>query len=136
PPLGFTFGLGGLVVFPLRVGASTILVEKASPLQLAELIAEFHATVCFTAPTAYRTIVTTGNASLLSTLRRAVSAGEHLGEDTWRAVHEATGLKIIDGLGSTEMLHVFVSAADDDIRPGSTGMPVPGFDACILDENG
>lgn len=136
PPLAFTFGLGGLVVFPMRVGASTILVERSTPVELAQMIADHGATVSFTAPTAYRAMITSGNAGLLSTLRRGVSAGEHLGANTWHAVHEATGLKLIDGIGATEMLHVFISAADDDIRPGATGRPVPGFRARILDAEG
>lgn len=136
PPLAFTFGLGGLLVFPLRAGASTLLVEKATPAELAHLIAERRATVCFTAPTAYRAIITAGHADLLTSLRRAVSAGEHLAASTWHAVHEATGLKLIDGIGSTEMLHVFISAADDSIRPGATGRPVPGYLATILDADG
>jgi 2-aminobenzoate-CoA ligase len=136
PPLAFTFGLGGLVVFPLRVGAATLLVEKATPDQLADLIAEHEVSVCFTAPTAYRAMLTSGKATQLSRLRRAVSAGEHLPAATWRAVHEATGVRLIDGIGATEMLHIFVSASDDEIRPGSTGRPVPGFRATVLDLEG
>jgi 2-aminobenzoate-CoA ligase len=136
PPLAFTFGLGGILVFPLRAGASTLLLEKATPAQLAGHIAEHHVTVCFTAPTAYRAMIAGGDAGLLSSLRRAVSAGEHLSEATWRAFHEATGVRLIDGIGSTEMLHVFISAADDDIRPGSTGRVVPGYEARIVDESG
>jgi 2-aminobenzoate-CoA ligase len=136
PPLAFTFGLGGLVVFPLRVGASTLLIEKASPDQLADLIHEHRVTVCFTAPTAYRAMLTSGKAERLSTLRRAVSAGEHLPAPTWQALFDATGIKLIDGIGSTEMLHIFIAAADDDIRPGSTGRAVPGYIACVLDPEG
>jgi 2-aminobenzoate-CoA ligase len=136
PPLAFTFGLGGLVVFPLRVGASALLVEKATPEQLADLIAEHRVSVCFTAPTAYRAMLVSGRADRISCLRRAVSAGEHLPATTWQAFRDATGLELIDGIGSTEMLHIFISAADDDIRPGATGRPVPGFVATILDENG
>ncbi len=136
PPLAFTFGLGGLVVFPLRVGAATLLVERATPDQLADLIAEHRVTICFTAPTAYRAMIASGHATKLRTLRRAVSAGEHLPEATWHAFHEATGVKLIDGIGSTEMLHIFVSCSDDDIRPGSTGRAVPGYVAMILDANG
>jgi 2-aminobenzoate-CoA ligase len=93
-------------------------------------------TVCVTAPTAYRAMIANGDAALLSSLRRAVSAGEHLSEATWRAFHEATGVRLIDGIGSTEMLHVFISAADDDIRPGATGRAVPGYRARIVDEAG
>jgi 2-aminobenzoate-CoA ligase len=136
PPLAFTFGLGGLVVFPLRVGASTLLVERATPDQLADLIDEHRVTVCFTAPTGYRAMLTAGKAERLSTLRRAVSAGEHLSAATWQAFFDATGIKLIDGIGSTEMLHIFISAADDDIRPGATGRAVPGYIATVLDPEG
>ena len=136
PPLAFTFGLGGLVIFPLRVGAATLLVEKATPDQLADLIAQHRVSICFTAPTAYRAMLTSGKAAQLSQLRRAVSAGEHLPAATWEAVHAATGVRLIDGIGATEMLHIFVSASDDEIRPGSTGRPVPGFRAAILDAEG
>ncbi|HEX5511729.1 MAG TPA: AMP-binding protein [Actinomycetales bacterium] len=136
PPLAFTFGLGGILLFPLRVGASTLLVERATPPELAKLIAEHDVTVCFTAPTAYRAMLGSGGAEKLRSLRRAVSAGEHLPEQTWRAFHEATGVKIIDGIGSTEMLHIFVGAADDDIRPGSTGKAVPGYQAAVVDDDG
>lgn len=136
PPLAFTFGLGGLVVFPLRAGASTLLIEKATPEQLADLIAEHHVSVCFTAPTAYRAMLTAGRADRLSTLRRAVSAGEHLAAGTWQTFFDATGVKLIDGIGATEMLHIFIACADDDIRPGSTGRPVPGYRAVVVDEQG
>lgn len=136
PPLAFTFGLGGLLVFPLRVGAATLLIEKATPAELARHIAEHRATVCVTAPTAYRAMIANGDAALLSTLRRAVSAGEHLSEATWHSFHDATGVRLIDGIGSTEMLHVFISAADDDIRPGATGRAVPGYRARVVDESG
>ena len=133
PPIAFTFGLGGLIVFPLRVGASTLLVEKATPDQLADLIAEHAVTVCFTAPTAYRAMIASGNVDKLQSLRRAVSAGEHLPVATWEAFKDATGVELIDGIGSTEMLHIFISAADEDIRPGATGKPVPGYRAKIVD---
>jgi 2-aminobenzoate-CoA ligase len=136
PPLAFTFGLGGLVVFPMRVGASSLLIERTTPPDLADLIAEHGVTICFTAPTAYRAMLAAGKAEQLRTLRRAVSAGEHLPAATWTAFHEQTGVRIIDGIGSTEMLHIFISAADDDIRPGATGKPVPGYQAMILDATG
>jgi 2-aminobenzoate-CoA ligase len=136
PPLAFTFGLGGLLVFPLRVGASTLLIEKATPDELAELIAEHSVSIVSTAPTAYRAMLASGQAAKLRSLRRAVSAGEHLPESTWRGFHDATGLQLIDGIGSTEMLHVFVSAADDAIRPGATGRAVPGYQATVLDDDG
>jgi len=136
PPLAFTFGLGGLVLFPMRVGAATLLLEKATPDQLADAIEQHGVTVCFTAPTAYRAMLKSGRSPALRTLRRAVSAGEHLPESTWHAFREATGVRLIDGIGSTEMLHIFVSAADDDIRPGATGKPVPGYQAAVLDDKG
>ena len=136
PPLAFTFGLGGLLVFPLRVGASTLLIEKASPDELADLIAEHKVSICSTAPTAYRAMLASGKAASLRSLRRAVSAGEHLPEATWRAFVDATGVGLIDGIGATELLHIFISAADDDIRPGATGVPVPGYQATILDAEG
>jgi 2-aminobenzoate-CoA ligase len=136
PPLAFTFGLGGLLLFPLRAGAAALLLERASPPELADAIDACGATICSTAPTAYRAMLRSGRTASLGRLRRAVSAGEHLPESTWRAVHEATGLRIIDGIGSTEMLHVFVSAADDDIKPGATGRAVPGYQATVLDDHG
>ncbi len=136
PPLAFTFGLGGLLVFPLRAGAATLLIEKASPEDLADEIAKHQVTVCSTAPTGYRAMIAAGKAGQLGSLRRPISAGEHLPESTWRAFHEATGVSLIDGIGSTEMLHVFVSAADDGIRPGATGRAVPGYQATILDGAG
>ncbi|MCT9088949.1 benzoate-CoA ligase family protein [Streptomyces sp. ASQP_92] len=136
PPLAFTFGLGGLVVFPLHVGASTLLVEQATPEQLAELVADRQVTVLLTAPTAYRAIMAAGVTHKLSGLRRCVSAGEALPAKVWEEFHAATGHRIIDGIGATEMLHVFISAADQDIRPGSTGRPVPGYRARIVDEQG
>lgn len=136
PPLAFTFGLGGLVVFPLRFGASALLTERATPIELAQAAAAANASILFTAPTAYRAILKEGRADLLSRLRIGVSAGEHLAEATWHAVHEATGLGLVDGIGATEMLHVFISAAGDDIKPGATGVAVPGYRATILDEDG
>lgn len=136
PPLAFTFGLGALVVFPLRVGASTLLIEKATPAELVGLIEEFGVTICSTAPTAYRAMLGSADVQRLRTLRAAVSAGEHLPEPTWHAFKEATGIRMIDGIGSTEMLHIFISAAGEDIRPGSTGVAVPGYVATIVDETG
>ncbi|MFD3946176.1 AMP-binding protein [Streptomyces sp. NPDC058579] len=136
PPLAFTFGLGGLVVFPLSVGASTLLIEQAAPRQLADLVAEHGVTVLFTAPTAYRAIMAADAVDRLAGLRRCVSAGEALPAAVWEEFHAATGLRIIDGIGATEMLHVFISASDDEIRPGSTGRPVPGYRARVVDEAG
>jgi 2-aminobenzoate-CoA ligase len=136
PPLAFTFGLGGLVVFPLRVGASTLLIEKAAPDELFGLIARHKVSVVFTAPTAYRAALPALAELDVSALRRCVSAGETLPKATSDAFHAATGVRIIDGIGSTEMLHIFISAADEDIRPGSTGKPVPGFTAQIVGPDG
>lgn len=136
PPISFTFGLGGLVVFPLRFGASSLLTERAAPVELAEHAAGADVTILFTAPTAYRAILKAGRGELLSRLRVAVSAGEHLPKETWEAVHNATGIRLVNGIGSTELLHVFISSAGDDIRPGTTGVAVPGYRATILDGDG
>jgi 2-aminobenzoate-CoA ligase len=136
PPLGFTFGLGGLVIFPLRAGASSLLLEQAGPRQLLPAIAEHGVSVLFTAPTAYRALLDGTDRHALSSLRRCVSAGENLPAATWRAWHEATGIRIINGIGATELLHIFISAADDAIRPGTTGVPVPGWQARVVDAAG
>ncbi len=136
PPLAFTFGLGGLLLFPLHAGASTLLVEKAGPAELAALVEEYAVTTCVTAPTAYKAMLSAGLADRLGSLHTAVSAGEHLPLATWEAFREATGVAIIDGIGSTEILHIFVSASGDAIRPGSTGVAVPGYVATVLDADG
>jgi 2-aminobenzoate-CoA ligase len=136
PPLAFTFGLGALLLFPLRAGAATLLLEKATPAELTDYIADHGVTVLSTAPTAYRAMLATGKADKLRGLRRPVSAGENLPAATWQAFYDATGVQIIDGIGSTEMLHIFIAAADDDIRPGSTGKVVPGYSAAVVDRDG
>jgi 2-aminobenzoate-CoA ligase len=136
PPLAFTFGLGALLLFPLRAGAATLLLEKATPAELADYIADHGVTVLSTAPTAYRAMLATGKADRLRGLRRPVSAGENLPAATWQAFYDATGVQIIDGIGSTEMLHIFIAAADDDIKPGSTGKVVPGYTAAVVDQDG
>jgi 2-aminobenzoate-CoA ligase len=136
PPLAFTFGLGGLLLFPLRYGASTVLLEKLTPDLLLAAIAEFRATICFTAPTFYRQMAPLAARHDLSSLTRSVSAGEALPLATRELWQQATGLAMIDGIGATEMLHIFISAAGDQIRPGATGKPIPGYQACILDEHG
>jgi 2-aminobenzoate-CoA ligase len=135
-PLAFTFGLGMLVVFTLRAGACALLTEAASPVQLADLVAEHGVTALATAPTAYKQIVASGHVDRLAGLRVAVSAGEHMAQATWEQIRDAIGLKVIDGIGATEMLHIFISAAGDDIRPGATGKPVAGYRAAILDADG
>jgi 2-aminobenzoate-CoA ligase len=131
-PFAFTFGLGMLVVFPLLAGASAMLTEKATPLELAELVEAQGVTVLATAPTAYKQILKSGNLERLGGLRGAVSAGEHIPREVWEAYRDGIGLRIIDGIGATEMLHIFISAAGDDIRPGATGKPVPGYRATVL----
>lgn len=136
PPLAFTFGLGGLVVLPMRIGASTVFAHAPGPKGLTDVIARHKATVCFTAPTAYRRMIDLASKVDLSSLRRGVSAGEALPKDVFCAFEDATGIRLIDGLGSTEMLHIFVASADDDIRPGATGKPLPGYEVRILDEDG
>lgn len=136
PPLAFTFGLGGYVLFPMRVGAATLMLEQASPPQLLQGMRDFRATVCFTAPTAYRAMAGMAKDYDLSALRKCVSAGEPLPAATFEAWREATGIRIIDGIGSTEMLHIFISSAGDDIRAGSTGRAVPGYRARVVDGAG
>jgi 2-aminobenzoate-CoA ligase len=135
PPFAFTFGLGGLLLFPMRIGASAALLETGSPPHLAKAIEEFRATVCFTAPTAYRAMLGLLEKHDVSSLKRCVSAGEALPLATFEAWERATGLRIVDGIGSTEMLHIFISASGDDIRPGATGRAVPGYEAKVVDEH-
>ena len=136
PPIAFTFGLGGLVLFPLRVGAATVLLEKAAPDDLMAAIGTFRATICFTAPTAYRYILGKLAECDLSSLRKCVSAGETLPAATFEAWRAATGFSIIDGLGSTEMLHIFIGSREEEMRAGATGKPVPGYEARVIDEAG
>lgn len=133
PPLGFTFGLGALLVFPLRFRGSAALVAQPSAEALLHAVQTYRATCIFTAPTMYRQMIAVAPRYDLSSLRRCVSAGEPLPRTTWDAWHEATGLRIIDGIGGTEMTHIFIGSADDDIRPGATGKPLPGYSACVLD---
>ncbi|TFW35983.1 AMP-binding protein [Massilia horti] len=136
PPLAFTFGLGGLLLFPLRVGASSVLLEKLAPETLLAAIEQRRATVCFTAPTFYRQMASLAARFDLSSLTRAVSAGEALPVATRELWQAAAGVPLIDGIGATEMLHIFISSAGDAVRPGATGKPIPGYRACILDKEG
>jgi len=138
PPLAFTFGLGGLLLFPMSVGASTVLVEKVSPPELMAAVQAFGATVMFTAPTSYRAIAMSlqGQPWPAKSLRKCVSAGEALPAATRKLWREASGLEIIDGIGSTELLHIFISADERDARPGATGKAVPGYVACVMDAQG
>ncbi len=136
PPLAFTFGLGGLLLFPMRAGAATLLLEKAAPEQLLGAIAEHRASVLFTAPTSYRAMVRIAAKFDLSSLRKCVSAGEALPAATRKAWKDTTGIEIIDGIGATEMLHIFISHDESHARPGATGTPVRGYRACVMDAAG
>jgi 2-aminobenzoate-CoA ligase len=134
-PLAFTFGFGG-VLFPLHIGASFVVLEKAGPDELPVAIEKFKVTVCFTAPTAYRAVLGKLGTTDISSLRKCVSAGETLPKGTYDAWLKATGIKLMDGIGGTEMLHIFICASEEEIRPGSTGKPVPGYIAKIIDDQG
>lgn len=136
PPLAFSFGLGGLVLFPMRIGAAMILPERAAPLDLIDAIERYRATVSFTAPTAYRAMLDKLEGRDISCLRICVSAGEALPKPTFDAWLARTGIPLMDGIGATEMLHIFIGSPRDRIRPGSTGLPVPGYEAKIVDEDG
>jgi 2-aminobenzoate-CoA ligase len=131
-PFAFTFGLGMLVVFTLRAGACALLTESTTPVQLAEVVEQHGVTVLATAPTAYKQIIRGGHLAKLAGLRKAVSAGEHLPQEVWQRIRSELGLSVIDGIGATEMLHIFISAPEGEMRPGSTGRPVPGYRATIL----
>lgn len=135
PPLAFTFGLGGLLVFPMAIGACTVLLEKASPDILPAAIAQHGASVLFTAPTSYRAMAASVAQHDLSSLRKCVSAGEALPAATRKLWKDATGIEIIDGIGSTEMFHIFISADEANAKPGATGLPVPGYRAMVVDDD-
>ncbi|MCU0950040.1 MAG: AMP-binding protein [Burkholderiaceae bacterium] len=138
PPLAFTFGLGGLLLFPLRLGACALMLEKAAPDLLLAAIVAHRPTVAFTAPTSYRAMALAQQRSGadVSCLRKCVSAGEALPAATRALWKSVTGIELIDGIGATEMLHIFISHADDDARPGATGKPTPGYRATVLDQDG
>ncbi len=136
PPLAFTFGLGGLLLFPLRVGASAVLLERLTPEALLVAIQTYRASICFTAPTFYRQMAPLFASYDLASLKKSVSAGEALPVATRESWRQASGLTMIDGIGATEMLHIFISAAGDQVRAGATGKPIPGYQACILDQQG
>jgi 2-aminobenzoate-CoA ligase len=136
PPLAFTFGLGGMLAFPMRVGASTVLVEKLSPESLLETIQRYQATVCFTAPTMYRAMAGMARGHDLRSLKKCVSAGEALPDATRQLFKQATGIEIIDGIGSTEMIHIFISHTPERVRRGATGYAIPGYVATVLDDDG
>jgi 2-aminobenzoate-CoA ligase len=136
PPLAFTFGLGGMLCFPLRFGASTVLVERLTPETLLQTIGDFRASICFTAPTFYRQMARLAPKYDLASLKKCVSAGEALPDATRQLFKQATGLELLDGLGSTEMIHIFVSHTPERVRRGATGYAIPGYRATILDDDG
>jgi len=138
PPLAFTFGLGGLLLFPMSIGASTVLLERASPPDLMQAVCDYSATVMFTAPTSYRAIAVAAGVDGLqhSSLRKCVSAGEALPVATRALWKQATGIELIDGIGATELLHIFISHDEAHARPGATGTAVPGYRACVLGTDG
>jgi 2-aminobenzoate-CoA ligase len=136
PPIAFTFGLGGMLCFPLRFGASTVLIEKHTPETLLETIQRFKANTCFTTPIMYRQMAALARGFDLSSLRKCISAGEALPDPTRQVFREATGIEIIDGIGSTEMIHIFIAHTEDKVRRGATGYAIPGYEATVLDEEG
>jgi 2-aminobenzoate-CoA ligase len=136
PPLAFTFGLGGMLLFPLRMGAATVLVERLTPDLLLRTVQDYKVTVLFTAPTFYRMMSGQVSQFDTSSLRKCVAAGEALPAATRRLWQEATGIRIIDGIGTTELLHIFISHTEEEVRSGATGKPIPGYRACILDADG
>ena len=134
PPIAFTFGLGGLLAFPLRYGASTVLLEKHTPETLLQTIAHYQATQCYTAPTFYRHMAALAGGYDLSSLRHPVSAGEALPDATRQLWKQATGIEMTDGIGGTEVIHIYISSAGKQVRPGAIGQVVPGYQAQIVDE--
>ena len=136
PPLAFTYGLGGLLLFPMRFGASTALLEQASPPQLLDGIQQYRATITVTSPTGYRAMLALAGTFDLHTLRCGLSAGETLPATVFEAWEKATGIRLMDGIGSTELLHVFIGCAAEATRPGFTGRVVPGYRAMVVDDHG
>ena len=136
PPLAFTFGLGGILLFPMRVGGATVLLEKLSPEIMLKAIQEFKITHTWSSPVFYRQMSALAKNYDLSSLQKCISAGEALPVSTRTMWREASGIEMIDGIGATEMLHIFISAEEKDVRPGATGTPIPGYQACILDGEG
>jgi 2-aminobenzoate-CoA ligase len=134
-PIAFTFGLGMLLIFPWRFGGTAVTIETPGPAPLLDAIARHKVTILATAPTAYKAMIPMLPERDIASLRTCVSAGEHLPAATWNAWREATGLAIVDGIGATEMMHIFISAAGDDIRPGATGKAVSGYVATVLDDD-
>ena len=135
PPIAFTFGLGGLLAFPLRYGASAVLLEKYTPQSLLETIARYRITQCYTAPTFYRQMAPLASQHDLSSLRHAVSAGEALPDSTRQMWKQATGMQLTDGIGGTEVIHIYIASAGDQVRPGYIGQVVPGYVAQVVDDD-
>jgi 2-aminobenzoate-CoA ligase len=135
PPIAFTFGLGGLLAFALRYAASTVLIEKHTPQSLLETMSKYRATQCYTAPTFYRQMAALASQHDLSALQHPVSAGEALPDDTRQLWKKATGQEITDGIGGTEMIHIYISSGGNKVRPGSIGQVVPGYTAQIVDDD-
>ena len=136
PPLAFTFGLGGLGIFPLRFGATATLLENASPQNMIEIIKKYKATICFTAPTAYNFMLAEMEKGIdLSSLRAAISAGETLPAPVYKKWLKKTGKPMLDGIGATELLHIFISNRFDDHKESCTGKPVLGYQAKIVDDD-
>ena len=133
-PIAFTFGLGMLLIFPWRFGGTAVTIETPGPKPLLDAIGRHKVTILATAPTAYKAMIPMLGEHDISSLRTCVSAGEHLPAATWHAWRDATGIGIVDGIGATEMMHIFISASGGDIRPGATGKAVPGYIATVLDE--
>jgi 2-aminobenzoate-CoA ligase len=136
PPIAFTFGLGGLLAFPMRFGASTVLLEKPTPESLLETVRKYRASVLFTAPVMYRAMAGMARDYDLASLKKCVSAGEALPDATRQLFKQATGIEIIDGIGSTEMIHIFISHTPERVRRGATGYAIPGYRATVLDDEG
>ena len=134
PPLAFTFGLGGLLCFPMRVGASTVLIEKLTPETLLRTVERFRATTMFTAPTFYRQMAPLVPRFDIGSLRKTVSAGEALPDSTRELWRKATGIEMIDGIGGTEMIHIFIAASADDARPHAIGRAIPGYEISVVDD--
>jgi len=135
PPIAFTFGLGGLLAFPLRYGASTVLLEKHTPETLLQTVARYKVTQCYTAPTMYRQMATLVKGYDLSSLRHPVSAGEALPDATRQLWQQATGITMTDGIGGTEVIHIYISSAGEQVQRGSIGQVVPGYIAQIVDDD-
>jgi len=135
PPLAFTFGLGGMLAFPLWARASTILIERLAPEPLMKAIQDHRATICFTSPTAYRQMANLVDRYDISSLKKCVSAGEALPDDTRRRWREASGIEIHDGIGGTELIHIYIASSPEDFRAGSIGKVLPGYRAIVVDDD-